>query len=195
MAQETPQGITTAPPETPGTEAITKPPVPFAAPRPRQVVTGVMPPQLGEATIREAWPTVLGIAPGLATLARKLVQSVILLPLGLLILAPLFLKKIGPFVCRRYTLTNRRLMIQAGLKPAPVQQVALADIDDVRLDAAAVDPYYLSGTLEVVSKGQVVMTLPGVPEPEGFRQAILNAVRAWVPGKEAGPFQAASAVK
>jgi hypothetical protein len=165
------------------------------APRPRQAITGVTPPQLAEARIREEWPTVLGISPGLATLGRKLVQTVVLLPLGLLLLAPLFLKKIGPFVCRRYTLTNRRLMIQKGLKPAPVEEVPLSAIDDVRLDAAGVDPFYVSGTLEVLSAGKVIMTLPGTPEPEGFRQAILNAVRAWVPNKEMGPFQPASAVK
>ena len=195
MAQETPQGITTAPAAPTGTEAITALPPPVAARKPRQAITGVVPPLFGEARIREEWPTVLGIAPGLATLARKLVQSVVLLPVGLLLLAPLFAKKFGPFVCRRYTLTNRRLMVQVGLKPTMVLEVPLSAIDEVRIDAAGVDPYYVAGTLEVISKGQVVLTLPGTPEPEGFRQAILNAVTAWVPGKEAGPFQAASAVQ
>ena len=58
-----------------------------------------------------------------------------------------------------------------------------------------VEVVYLSGTLEVLSKGQVALTLPGVPEPEGFRHAVVNAVKAWVPGKATGPFQPASAVK
>jgi hypothetical protein len=86
-------------------------------------------------------------------------------------------------------------MIRKGWKPAPVEEMALADIDDVRLDAAGVDRFYLSGNLEVLSRGQVRMRLVGVPEPEGFRQAILNATAAWVPGKATAPFQPASAVK
>ncbi len=162
---------------------------------PRQAVTGVMPPQLGEALIREAWPTVLEASSGLAGLARTLIKTVVLAPLGWLLLLPLFGKRLLPGLSKRYTLTNRRLMVQRGLRPTPAQEVALADIDEVRLVPDSFDPFYLSGTLEVLSKGQVALTLPGVPEPEGFRHAVVNAVKAWVPGKATGPFQPASAVK
>jgi hypothetical protein len=148
---------------------------------PRQAVAGVMPPQLGEAMIREAFPSVA--QSGLSRLASKLMRSVVLAPLGWLLLAPLFLKKIAPFLCTRYTLTNRRLMIRRGLKPHPVREVALADIDDVRLVPDSYNAFYRCGTLEVLGKGQVTMTLPAVPEPEGFRQAVINAYKAWVPGK------------
>jgi hypothetical protein len=158
-------------------------------------VTGVIPPQVREGLIREAFPTVVGVNAGAALLAKKLMQTFVLAPLGFLVLGPIFALKFAPFVCKRYTLTNRRLMIQRGLKPAPAQEVALADIDEVRCDPNAVDPFYLSGTLEIVSNNHVVMTLPGVPEPEGFRQAVINAVKAWVPSKATGPFQAASEVK
>jgi hypothetical protein len=168
---------------------------PPASPRVPQAVTGVVPPQLGEGRIREAWPSLLGVAPGPAALGKKLVQSWFLTPVGWLVLAPLFALKFAPFVCKRYTLTNRRLMIRKGLKPVAVSEVPLDQIDEVRLDPAQVDPFFVSGTLEIVSKGQVVLTLPGVPEPEGFRHAIINAVKAWVPSKATGPFQAASEVK
>jgi hypothetical protein len=166
-----------------------------SAAAPRQAVTGVMPPQLGEALIREAWPTVLEASSGVAHLAQRLIKTVVLAPLGWLLLLPLFGKRLLPFVSKRYTLTNRRLMIQRGLRPAPAQEVALSDIDEVRLVPDSFDRFYLSATLEVVSKGQVALTLPGVPEPEGFRHAVVNAVKAWVPGKATGPFQPASAVK
>jgi hypothetical protein len=161
---------------------------------PRQAVAGLMPPQLAEALIREAWPSVF-TQPGLAGLAQKLMKTIVLAPLGWLLLAPLFGKRLMPFRATRYTLTNRRLMIQHGLKPRPAQEVALADIDDVRLVPDSYNPFYHAGDLEVLSKGQVVLKLPGVPEPEGFRQAVVNAVKAWVPGKASGPFQPASAVK
>ncbi len=163
------------------------------AAHPRQPITGVVPPSLAEAVIREARPTLMAIQPAVAALAKRLVRTIFLAPLGWLLQAPLFAMKFGPITARWYRLTNRRLVICRGLKGQPKEEVALADIDDVRLDASQVDNYYLSGDLEVVSGGKVVLRLPGVPEPEGFRQAILNAVKAWVPGKAKGPWLAASA--
>jgi hypothetical protein len=114
-----------------------------------------------------------------------------------MLLAPLYFKKILPFIARRYTLTNRRIMIQRGLKPVPIQEVALADIEGVRVPEGSFDPFFETGTLEIIVKGQVALTLTGVPEPEGFRHAILNACAAWVPGKGnmVGAFIAASATK
>jgi hypothetical protein len=170
--------------------------------RPRQAVAGLMPPQLGEALIRECWPSVSARGRAPAHLAARVMRTwwlaVWIIPVVLawaLLLLPLFILRLSPFICRRYTLTNRRLMIRKGLRPKPAQEVALADIDDVRVPPESLDPFFRSGDLEIVSKGQVVMKLAGVPEPESFRQAILNAVSAWVPGKPRGLFLPASAVK
>jgi len=160
----------------------------------RQAITGVVPPSLGEARIREAFPSLMGVAAAPAALARTLNKTYFLAPLGWLIQAPLFALKFAPMVCRRYTLTNRRLMIQRGWKPAPAQEVPLSEIDDVRIGPGGVDSFYLCGDLEVISRGQVVLRLAAVPEPEGFRHAVLNAVHAWVPQKaKGGPWIAASA--
>jgi hypothetical protein len=160
---------------------------------PRQAVAGLMPPQLSEAQIREAWPTVVGYQAGLSRVGERLMKTILLAPLGWLLMAPLFLRKFMPFLCKRYTLTNRRLMIQRGLKPQPVEEVPLADIDDVRLVESTYDAFYLSGDLEVLSGSQVRMKLIGVPEPESFRRAVVDAVKAWVPAKAKGPFLPASA--
>ena len=46
---------------------------------------------------------------------------------------PFYFLKILPFVARRYTVTNRRVMVRRGLKPVSSQEVALADIDEVRV--------------------------------------------------------------
>ncbi len=111
-----------------------------------------------------------------------------------MLLAPLFPLKFLPFVCKRYTLTNRRLMVRRGLaRPRPIQEIALSDIDDVRLDTAGSNAFYRSGTLEILSQGKVVLRLAGVPQPEAFRHTILNAVRAWAPGKAPGAFVPANA--
>jgi hypothetical protein len=158
-------------------------------------VTGVVPPEVGEAKIRETWPTLLEFGPALPNLAQTLMKTIILAPIGWLLLAPLFVRRLLPGLCQRYTLTNRRLMIQRGLKPAPYREVQLKDIDDVRIVDSTRDRFYLSATIEVLSGGKVVLTLPGVPEPVGFRLAIRNAISAWVPGKRIEQFISATGVK
>ena len=160
-----------------------------------QPVTGVTPPQVREALIREEWPSVT-VVPPVATLGRMLIRSMVLAPLGWFLMLPFYFKKVLPVLATRYTLTNRRLMIQRGLKPQPVQEISLAEIDEVRIQTDANSDFFLAATLEIVSKGQVKLSLPGAPEPESFRHAILNACKAWVPGKaDTGAFIPASAVK
>ena len=161
---------------------------------PRQAVAGLTPPQLAEAMIREVWPSVRGISAGIAGLSASLMRSIFLAPLGWLLNGLLFGRKLAPAICQRYTLTNRRLMVRRGWKPAAVQEVALKDIDDVRLVPDSYDSFYRSGDLQVLSGGKEVLKLVGVPEPESFRQAILNAVKSWGgPDKLKGPFIPASA--
>ncbi|HEY7308322.1 MAG TPA: PH domain-containing protein [Gemmataceae bacterium] len=163
-------------------------------PSPRQAVAGLMPPQLGEAMIREVWPTIMEVSSGVASLSGKLIRSVFLAPLGWMLNALLFGKKLAPFICKRYTLTNRRLMVRRGWKPASTHEVALQDIDEVRLAPDSYDAFYRSGDLLVLSGGKEVLKLTGVPEPESFRQAVVNAVKAWGgPDKLKGPFIPASA--
>lgn len=161
---------------------------------PRQAVAGLMPPQVAEAMIREVWPTVMSVSSGVAGLSAKLMRSVFLAPLGWMLNSLLFGRKFAPLLCQRYTLTNRRLMVRRGWKPTPVQEVPLTDIDDVQLIADSYDAFYRSGDLQVLSAGKEVLKLVGVPEPESFRQSVINAVKAWGgPDKLKGPFIPASA--
>lgn len=155
-------------------------------------------PTLPEARIREAWPSITAVNPMLAVPGMKLVQTYFLAPIGWLLLLPAFLQKFAPWICARYTLTNRRLMIQRGWKPSPTQEVKLEDIGDVRLDEKTIDPFLVTGTLDILGhKREPLMTLTGVPEPVGFREAVLNAVRAFgvAPGKVVGPFKSAAEAK
>jgi hypothetical protein len=170
----------------------------------KQVITGLVPPEVDEARIREAWPSVAR-SPGMASLGRKLTGTIVLAPLAWMIMALGYFGKVLPFLARRYTLTNRRLMIRRGLKATPAlgkdfqskpgEQIALAEIEDVRVKPDANSDFFRAADLEIVSGGQVVLTLRGVPEPEGFQQAVLNACNAWVPQRKRGPFIPASAVK
>ncbi len=144
----------------------------------KQPVTGLTPPERGEAMIRETWPGVNDV-PGIAGLAHTLMRTIILAPLAWLLLAPCYFKKILPFIAKRYTLTNRRVMIRRGLKPKPVREVALSDIEDVRIEDGTFSSFYRTATLEIVAHGSVAMHLRAVKDPETFRRAILNAKVAW----------------
>ncbi len=146
----------------------------------KQAITGVVPPELGEGMIREALPSVTDM-PALATLCEKLQRTIVLAPVAWLLLAYPYFRKILPITAKRYTLTNRRLMVRTGWKKQPTHEIPLQEIEDVRLEEGSYSHFYRSGTLEIISKGQVALQLRGVPEPESFRRAILNARLAWAP--------------
>ncbi|HVS39799.1 MAG TPA: PH domain-containing protein [Gemmataceae bacterium] len=174
----------------PTTQPVQRPVMKASPPQP---ITGLTPPQRAEAIIREVRPSAAA-HPALSGPAQMLIRTVILAPLGWLLLAPLFPLKFLPFICKRYTLTNRRLMIRRGLAhPRPTHEIALTDIDDVRVEPESHNSFYRSGTLEILSQGKIALRLVGVPQPEAFRHTVLNAVRAWAPGKAPGAFVPASA--
>jgi len=161
----------------------------------QQAVTGVIPPEVAEARIREVYPSVARSG-GAASLGKALTRTIILAPLAWLIMSLAYFGKVLPLSMTRYTLTNRRVMIRKGWSGAPSQEIPLAQIDDVRLNPASVDDFFRSADLEIISQGRVALTLPAVPDPESFRHAILHASTAWVPGKaKTLPFIAASAAK
>src|SRR5260370_21273092 len=97
-----------------------------------QVITGVMPPQLGEARIREAYPSVAR-SPAVAALGRALTATIVLAPLAWLVMSALYFGRLLPLVGRRYTLTNRRLMIRTAWKGVAIKEVALPHIHEVPL--------------------------------------------------------------
>ena len=161
----------------------------------QQAVTGVIPPEVAEARIREVYPSVARSS-GIASLGKALTRTIILAPLAWLVMSLAYFGKVLPLFMTRYTLTNRRVMIRKGWSGTPSQEIPLAQVDDVRLNPASVDQFFRSADLEIISQGRVALTLPAVPDPESFRHAILHALTAWVPGKaKTLPFIAASAAK
>jgi hypothetical protein len=157
-----------------------------------QAVTGITPPQQREAIIREVFPSVVASPlPGAragARLGRILNRSIIGAPLAWALLIPPYFAKVMPFLAKRYTLTNKRVMIRRGLRPQPTHEVALSEIEDVHIHKDSESDFFREGTIEIMSNGRAALTLEGVPEPESFREAILNACRAWAPGKTKTPF-------
>jgi hypothetical protein len=158
----------------------------MAEPQPHDY-SGVASPQLGESNIRTVWPSVAA-HPGAASLARACYRSIIFAPIGWLVLAPIYFKKLLAVMpglsglATRYRLTNRRLMICKGFQATPVQEVPLDRIKDVKLVTDANSDFFVAGTLEVLdANGQTVLTLPGVPEAESIQHMILQAAAAWGP--------------
>jgi hypothetical protein len=160
-----------------------------------QMIAGVVPPQTGEAKIREIWPSVAAWK-ALAGLGQALTRTIILAPVAWVLMSAFYFGKLLPFFATRYTLTNRRVMIRRGWHGTPSHEVPLANIDDVRVVNDKHSDFFRAGNLEILTGDKVVLTMPGTPEAEAFRIAILNARNAWVPGKvKSMPFIAASAAK
>ena len=145
--------------------------------------------------IREIWPSVKRV-PAVANLGKLLNNTIVLAPLGWLIMSAVYFGKLLPLVGVRYRLTDKRLMILRGWKCSIIQQVLLTEIDDVQLDPDSIDNFFRSADLKIISEGKVAMTLTAVCDPESFRHMILDARNAWAPGKvKSLPFIPASATK
>jgi Bacterial PH domain len=132
--------------------------------------------------IREIWPTVARV-PAISNLGKLLNNTIILAPLGWLIMSGIYFGKLLPFIAVRYRLTDKAIMIVRGWSGSVGQQVLLTEIDDVILDTASIDQFFRSANLEIVHDGKVMMTLTAVPDAESFRHAILDSRNAWAPGK------------
>lgn len=152
-----------------------------------QAGTGVASPLLGEAIIRDVWPSVAA-HPGPAGLARACYRTIFLAPIGWFVLAPFYFMKLAAVVpglsglATRYRLTNRRLMICKGMKAIPDKEVPLDKIADVKRITDANSEFFVAGTLDIIDvNGQTLMSLPGVPEAESVQHAILEAAAAWGP--------------
>ena len=148
----------------------------------KQSCTGVIPPAVAEALIREVYPSVASV-PAIASLGKMLMFTYILAPLSWLLMSVIYFGKLLPIFMRRYALTNRRVMIKAGWAGKPIKEATLDQIGEVRLVRDGNTDFFRAANLEIVSPtGQVLFTFAGVPDPEAFRHAILATRNAWVPG-------------
>jgi hypothetical protein len=94
---------------------------------------------------------------------------------------------------RRYEVTTLRVRIRRGIAKADGPEVKLDELEDVRLNVRPGQAFYRAADLELVVRGQVALTLEGVPSPEAFQQNILEARTALVQVRECMRAQAAAA--
>jgi len=176
-----------------------------------QAIAGVTPPTQREVTNMVVWPSIAATKLGRllgtiyqwtagfkiggvpVTVGRLLTLPTI--PIGLAIYFHMKIPRL-PFVlfgipnksCRRYRLTNRRVIVEYGLPGGEEQRsVSLDRFDQIEI----VDPeqggmleggqdWFPAGELVFKLKGVETFRLPGVKRPETFRQTCLKAQIAFV---------------
>jgi hypothetical protein len=83
-----------------------------------------------------------------------------------------------PYICRRYTLTNRRIIIRRGLQPLDAKWVDLDGFDAIEVEVLPGQEWLHAGEL-IFKRGLTeVLHLSGVSRPEVFRQVCLNSQNA-----------------
>jgi hypothetical protein len=140
-----------------------------------------------EATVMTVWPTIAYFPEGrllgrlyendigfgnIFTLGKLI--AVLSIPIAL----ALFFRGLSPFTCRRYRITNRRLLILKGLSGVEDRFVSLDDFDAIDVVTRPGYAWYYAGDM-IFRKGNVeTFRLHAVPRPESFKHVCLKTQRA-----------------
>ena len=89
--------------------------------------------------------------------------------------------RLVPVACRRYTLTNRRLVIQRGLTAKDGPSIGLDEFETIEVAVLPGQDWLHAGDLVFRRHGKEVFRLGGVSRPDAFRQFCLKARNALVP--------------
>jgi hypothetical protein len=136
-----------------------------------------------EATVMVVWPTIAATAAGrlvgrwsaiqtgpggFFTLGKLLALATI--PVSLAV----FGWQLMPYVCRRYLLTNRRIIIQAGLSAVEDASIRLDGYDSIDVEILPGQEWHHAGDLVFRRGGTELFRLSGVSRPETFREVCLK---------------------
>ncbi len=125
---------------------------------------------------------------GFFTLGKLLALATI--PISLAV----YLWRLMPGACRRYTLTSQRLIIQRGLTAKDGPSIGLDAFDSIAVAVLPGQDWLHSGDLVFQRDGTEVFRLRGVSRPEAFRQVCLKARNALIRGRQVCQQQAAVAM-
>jgi len=144
-------------------------------------------PEFDDAPVMTVWPTIG------ATAAGRLVGRLSAVPVGvgefftlgkLLALATIpisltvFAWQLLPFVCRRYAITTRRLLIRKGYTETEEKSIDLDGFDAIDVEMLPGQEWLHAGELIFRRDGHEEFRFSGVSRPEVFRQACLKAQNA-----------------
>lgn len=168
----------------------------------KQAIAGVSPSSTAETTVMTVFPSIaawsLGRALGqLYSIHSGPTKSItfgrMFLAMGAPLALPLYFLNLAPWVCRRYRLTNRRVIVQQGLKPTDERWVGLGEFDSIQVESRPGYEWYRCGDL-VFRKGQVeTFRIYAVRNPDTFRATCLKAHKGFVGVNKALQQQAAHA--
>ena len=154
----------------------------------KQAFAGVAPPESGEATVMVVWPSIgangfgrwvgrlAALEQGVGsffTIGKLLALATI--PISLAV----FAWQLMPFVCRRYKLTNRRILIEKGLTSAEERSLELQEFDAIEVLVLPGQDWLHAGELVFKRDQTEVFRLSGVSRPETFRQTCLKVQTAF----------------
>ncbi len=168
-----------------------------------QAIAGVVPDTEKEVTVMTVWPSIAATAYG-RWWGRRFANDVgitlfgvpitigrILALLSIPLILPVYFHMVIPrlpFVlfgvpnpsCRRYRLTNRRVIVEQAFGGGEQQSVSLDRFDSVSVEVEPGQAWYPAGNL-IFRLGDVeTLRLVGVPHPQSFRHTCLDANAGFV---------------
>ena len=159
----------------------------------KQSIAGVTPAETREVTIMTVFPTLAATTPG------RLIGRLCQMKAGLgffslgklfaLLLIPfaigLFAFMLAPGIIIRYRLTNRRIVVQKGLRGIDQRWVDFDRFDAIDVEVLPGQEWYPAGEL-IFRRGPIeTFRLSGVSRPETFRRTCLAARAGFLGAKAA----------
>lgn len=162
----------------------------------KQAIAGVAPAESAEVTVMTVWASIAAFPSGrrLGRLYSIRWPDVYVFRLGnlfallsvILPVAPiLYFWRLMPRLGTRYTLTNRRVVIQTAVLAVEQSSIGLEDFDSIEIDVLPGQEWFAAGDLSFRKDGREVFRLAGVSRPEAFRQTCLKSRLAYVGVREA----------
>ena len=96
----------------------------------------------------------------------------------------LYFWRLLPSVGRRYTLTNRRVVVQTAITGIDLAAIELDGFDSIEFDVLPGQAWFNAADLSFHRHGSEVFRLAGVQCPEPFRQNCLKSHQAYVGVKQ-----------
>jgi hypothetical protein len=154
----------------------------------KQAIAGVMPSQVGEATIMTVWPSIAATTIGrffgqmfaIRAGFRFLTVGNLIALASIPIMLPLYFLRKVPLWVERYRLTNRRVIVERGVRGRIQQFVDLDRFDAIDVIVRPGQEWYPAGDLVFRRGPTETFRLRGVLRPETFRQTCLKAHQAYV---------------
>ena len=97
----------------------------------------------------------------------------------------LYFWRLLPGVGRRYSLTNRRVVVQTAITGIDLAAIELDGFDSIEIDVLPGQAWFNAGDLSFCRHGSEVFRLAGVQWPEAFRQNCLKSHRVYVGVRQA----------